>query len=324
MTMECKRLPRTEAVWQGQSVYRFKGMLADLEGALPRFARVRLTHEDALNEYLDLVLREPTDDDDRRVPVATVSRRYALIQHQDAVAWVRKAFEEQEWDPSTIGITAWMSEYGERFRAEIALPVEAEAVNVGDMLRAEVRLWNSVDRSRAFEVAIGWMRLICTNGLAVWSGDRLRKIHHVDWMSRESPMDFLLERLPKSRDQVAELRRWAEVKITMDRLVGWVDGDVSGKWGKTRAARVLHISRTGSDCAVGRHAEARKPSELEVTGLAKVPGAPAKTDNVYDLYQTLLWLAGQEKSLEQRESMTAETLPLIAPLLPQSMRGAAA
>jgi hypothetical protein len=59
-------------------------------------------------------------------------------------------------------------------RAEIALPVDPVEAIPGDMIGAQICIWNSVDRSRAFEIGIRWARLICTNGLAIWHEDRLR------------------------------------------------------------------------------------------------------------------------------------------------------
>ena len=318
--MTIQRLDEKETVWNSQPVYQFTGSLADLTDALPMFRRTRFAHEGALNEYLDLILREPHGDDDRLVPVATVSRRYALVQHRDIVDWVRAAFEQQKWDPAMVTASARFSEYGERMFVRIELPGATEEVRVGDKLAAEVRIWNSVDRSRALEVAIGWLRLVCLNGLKVWSGDRLRKIHHIDWMSRESPVDFLRERLPKSREQVDRLRRWASCPIAETKLVEWVDGPVTEAWGKGRAARVLHISRTGRDCSVGRFVAGRRASELEVSLGRAVPGAPSKTVNVYDLYQTLLWMAGHERAMEEREAKTEQALDLIRPLLSPNLR----
>jgi hypothetical protein len=181
----------TETKWHGQFILTSEGALSALEGSLPTFSRRPLTHGPALNEYLDLILRDPVPGDEREVPVATVSKRYALIQHRDAVRWVVLAFEQMKWDPAKLQMQALISDYGERMRTIVKIP--AEVVDPGDSfeLHAEVLLWNSVDRSRAFELAIRWKRLVCKNGLTISNEDRLRKIHNVDWMRRESPIEFL-------------------------------------------------------------------------------------------------------------------------------------
>jgi hypothetical protein len=315
-----ERLDVKKAAWNGQAIFEFIGTLADIDGVLPTFRRSRFTHEGALNEYLDLILREPHGDDDRLVPVATVSRRYALIQHRDVVGWMTTAFKEDGWDPEKVEVLLRLSEYGERMFVGIEMPGVEEAVRPGDRVRAEVRVWNSVDRSQAFEVTIGWRRLICSNGLTAWEGDRMRKIHHVDWMSSASPVDFIRERLPKSRERVGQLRNWTTCPITDRDLVTWIDGPLTEKWGKGRAARVLHISRTGRDCSVGRFVAKATSSQLAVHAGDPVPGAPTSTTNIYDLYQTLLWIAGRERAIEERETKTEEALDLVRPLLPEALQ----
>lgn len=318
--MHRERLPTKTAQWYGQPVHRVSGSLAEIDGGLPTFSRQPLVHEHALNEYLDLILREPEPEDDRRVPVSTVSRSYALIQHTDAVAWLRAAFDEQGWAADKVGVTVWLSEYGERMRAELVLPVAPIEIAPGDALQAEVCVWNSVDRSRAFEVAIRWQRLVCRNGLAVWEEDRLRVIHLPEWLRRASPVEFLRERLPKSTKRTATLQRWLDAPVSARRLVQWIDESVAARWGKGRAARVLHIARTGHDCAVGRAAKDTPSSKLETVSGGRVPGAPEHSGNVYDLYQALLWVSGAERSVEQREAMANAALPLIQELLPQHLR----
>ena len=322
MTVQRTILPPADVQWLGQSVYCVTGPLGELSKALPAFSREKFTYANAINEYLDLIIREPEPDDERRVPVATVSKRYALIQHTLAVGWLCDAFKEQKWDVATVEGTVWLSEYGERMRIRVALPIKPIAVAVNDTISAEVVLWNSVDKSRSFELAIRWMRLICTNGLTIPVEDRLRKVHNVDWMSRVSPVEFLAERLPISEQQVtASVRRFMICRPTRDGMKAWVDVKISGQWGKTRAARVLHILNTGHDCAVGRAAEAKAASQLEVTPGERVPGAPDRAVTAYDAYQALLWLAGKERSVERQESMADEASPLVILLLPEDQPG---
>jgi len=194
-----------EMQWLGQSVLRLEGPLEEIRGSMPSFSRAHLTYENALNEYLDLIVRNPVPDDERSVPVATVSKRYALIQHREAIGWLSEGFARQDWDPAAIRATAWISDYGERMRTEITLPIDPLELRRGEKLGAHILLWNSVDKTRAFEIAIQWYRLICENGLTIWEEDRLRKVHHVNWMSATSPSNFLAERLPKSVEKTRRL-----------------------------------------------------------------------------------------------------------------------
>src|SRR5262249_38146538 len=120
--MSLQELDPAETRWLGQRVLRMDVPLLDLQKLLPTFSREYFTHEHALNEYLDLIVRNSTPDDDRSVPVGVVSKRYALIQHQDAVGWIAAAFEEANWSPSIAPAQALMSDYGERLRVAVTLP----------------------------------------------------------------------------------------------------------------------------------------------------------------------------------------------------------
>jgi Domain of unknown function (DUF932) len=319
--MQRKRLPKTKTQWYGQPVYELQGSLAAIEKGLPQFSRERLAYQGSVNDYLDLVLRDPEPEDARRVPVSTVSQQYVLIQHTAAINWLRDAFKTLEWNPEDIKVTAWLSEYGERMRAEVVLPVDPVQAVPGDKIGAQVCIWNSVDRSRAFEIAIRWLRLICINGLAVWHEDRLRIVHLPEWMGRRrSPVEFLKTRLPKSRLMTASLQRWLEVRFEEDKLAEWASRDVAKRWGKQRAERVLHILRTGCDYLEIRARNGRRPSTPDLEDMIIVPGAPDRSENAYDIYQALLWVAGTEKSVEQRESRATSALHLVNGLVPEPLR----
>jgi hypothetical protein len=247
--MNRQQLEPSELRWVGQRVLRLDAPLGELEALLPTFSQKPLTHGHALNEYLDMIVRNPIPTDDREVPIATVSKRYALIQHQDAVRCIVLAFESKNWMASKRHAEAWMSDYGERLRVAVSLPGETVDPGDGYPLRAEVLLWNSVDRSRAFEIAIRWKRLICKNGLTIFDEDRLRKIHNIDWMAAASPVQFLTDCLPASRNRVLDLVRWLDVPLEMAKLIHWADNEVTARWGISRSARLIHILRTGHDCS---------------------------------------------------------------------------
>jgi len=309
----------TESKWHGQLVLSFDGALSELEGALPTFSRKKLTYGPALNEYLDLILREPVPGDEREVPVATVSKRYALIQHREAVRWIVSAFEQMKWNPAKLPMQALISDYGERMRAAVQIPTDA--VDPGDSyeLYAEVLLWNSVDRSRAFELAIRWKRLVCKNGLTISNEDRMRKIHNVDWMASESPSDFLTDRLPASRNRMVEIGQWLNVHLEENRLIEWANHDVTKQWGIIRAARLVHVHRTGRDCAVGKPREGKRASQVEVVPGIAVPGARAPVGNAYHAYQALLWITNAEHSIDMQEELLGDVIGLMRPLLPSNV-----
>ena len=243
--MSWQKLDLAETRWLGQGVLSLEAPLSDLQNLLPTFSRERFTYRHVLNEYLDLIVRNPTPDDDRGVPISTVSKRYALIQHQDAVHCIVAAFESANWKSSLAPAQVWMSDYGERLRVAVPLPVDEVDPGDGYLLQAEVLVWNSVDRSRAFEIAIRWKRIICKNGLAIFDEDRLKKIHNIDWMSAESPVRFIADRLPKSRDRILSLGRWLEMPLGIGQAIQWADKKVAGRWGTQQGSTIDTHSQDG-------------------------------------------------------------------------------
>lgn len=309
-----------ERRWLGQSVWHFQGNLAGLEDILPTFSRREFTHEHALNEYLDLILRDPVPGDQRTVPIATVSKRYFLIQHRAAVRAVLDSALEMDWEPSEARVQGWMSDYGERLRVEVRLPLEPEIL-AGDRYDVELMLWNSVDRSRAFEIAIRWRRLVCLNGLFIPESERLRKVHQVDWVSREPVTEFLRECLPQSRQRLRRLESALKsISTDSNEWPEWIDGLASSSWGKLRAVRLLNILRFGRDCAAGR-LSAEPASRIRVSSTEDVPGSPRSAKNLYDVYQAMLWLIGRTPSVEQEEELLAAVPHLLSKLNAESAIG---
>lgn len=312
-------ISQEERRWLGQSVWHFQGNLAGLEDLLPTFSRREFTHEHALNEYLDLILRDPVPGDQRTVPVATVSKRYFLIQHRAAVRALLDSAREMDWEPSEARVQGWMSDYGERLRVEVRLPLEPEIL-AGDRYDVELMLWNSVDRSRAFEIAIRWRRLVCLNGLYIPESERLRKVHHVDWVSREPVTEFLRECLPESRQRLRRQEAvWKSIATSSDEWAQWIDELSSSRWGKLRAVRLLNILRLGRDCAVGR-LSTEPASRVRVSSTEEVPGSAHPAKNLFDVYQAMLWLIGRTPSVEQEEELLAELPHLLSKLNAESAK----
>jgi len=71
---------------------RYEGRLADIRGHIPEFNRhsfgLLQKGETAtrLNERLDVIIRQPVDDDDDFVPVGIVSKGYVLVPHRHVAA----------------------------------------------------------------------------------------------------------------------------------------------------------------------------------------------------------------------------------------------
>jgi len=189
-----------EKSWFGQKVDVHNPHFDNIVEYVPEFRREPFKYGHDINEYLDLIIRQPFRDDHRTIPVATVSPRYALIQHKEVINWLREGLKIANLDKEDIQIELIISEYGERFKIRVNIPELNFDPGDGFEIEQLVEARNSVDKSCALEFTITRRRLVCLNGMWVSDGkDRLRKIHNIDWMNRRNISEFLKERISKSK-----------------------------------------------------------------------------------------------------------------------------
>jgi hypothetical protein len=309
--------------WNGHKVRGTKVPLKDMVDGFPIFTRSPFGEGVNVNAYFDVITREPFGSDGRRIPVATVSKRYALLQHNTLIKQVVGALDDADIEVSSEDEAhVFVSEFGERM--ECSVMFSNFKFDPGDDCPLVLRLFmrNSVDGSCAFELSTRWYRQICSNGLAVLTNhDKMRAIHHLDRISMFDLRNFLQNRVPESVKQVQLFKDWRESKVRASELRKWVREHVRASWGLHAAARVFHILCTGFDGRIG-NASVKKPvepDELFVSDDVQVPGACAPADNVYHAYQALTWIADHRPNLEEREQWGVTALEL-ARSLNQSLR----
>src|SRR3954451_3419181 len=86
------------------------GSLGDVAQRLPTFERAR-----SVNERVDWIMRMPLPGEalEQRIPVATVSSDYVLLQHLDVVAAVTDALERARIPPGDVEAELCTTEFGE-------------------------------------------------------------------------------------------------------------------------------------------------------------------------------------------------------------------
>jgi hypothetical protein len=194
-----------ELSWHGQKVLTSEALhLENISTLLPKFRREAF----GPNDYLDMIVRQPDQNELRSIPIAAVSKRYALIQHTELVQWVRAGLQGVGVEPATIPAFLWMSEYGERLRIRFSVPQQSFDPGDGFCVVLTAECFNSVDKSCALEMRMLWLRLVCTNGMVTENSSRLRKIHDLVWMSRKDPAEFLKERLAAAPGSFGLLQKW--------------------------------------------------------------------------------------------------------------------
>lgn len=307
-------LSRIESLkWNGSPVVAAKVPINKVHMLLPNFSRQPFVHDGNANENLETIVREPIGEDRRAVPVAVVSKRYALIQHRELVVQVVDALTGLDIEiDAEAEADVLLSEYSERFQCSVLF--KHLSVDPGDGHPISIRLFlqNSVDGSCAFEISLRWFRQICSNGMTVLARqDRHRVIHHLDRASAVGLRAFLERRLPASIREASALSEWCRTPVSGTELRRWINDSVCKAWGPHAAARALHICSSGYDGRVGVGRAGKKAAEeLFVSSDTKVPGAAAPATSVYQVFQALTWIASRRQTIEDREAWSTDALRL--------------
>jgi hypothetical protein len=82
-------------------------------------------------------------------------------------------------------------------------------------------------------------------------------------------------------------------------LAPWADVEVRALWGVKAAVRVLAIATDGWDVEPVGDIRSRRPSEIEVKRITKVPGTNGPAANLFDVSQVLSWIAGQRGEISE-------------------------
>lgn len=304
-----------ERGWLGQAVIHGTHSLNKVPEYLPVFERRPFGENANTNQYLNLIVRLPLGEDQRVIPVATVSTRYALIQHHEVFNWLAEGLHAVQLYADDLQAEIMLSEYSERMKLSVHVP-ELD-FDPGDHfpIRMLVEARNSVDRSCAFDIRLSWRRLICSNGAWQQEKDRLRKVHHLDWMNRQSVSEFLKQRVEEASGLQDQFDQWLHHSLTQAQIEKWADGIVAEVWGPHLAARVCHIMRSGYDGRVGRAKPKTPPHDYVVSSDVAVSGIHAPVNNLYHLSQVLSWLAGQRDKVEDVEAHLSDIPHLLKPLI---------
>ena len=292
--------------WNGIPVQSWDGTYEQTQRHIPSFERRPFSLENqpsgnAMNRYRDVIVRRPLEDGGYAVPVGVVSKSYALIQHRDIASEARKAIQSLGVDCDSLGCSLTLSTYGERMALFLTLP-EAYQFEPGDGHPMTLRLccYNSVDGTSGLLAHVGWYRFVCSNGLVVGvTSSRYQAIH--DRKLNIEEVSLALEAgLANATLEKQVFRRWIKVPVTEERLVAWVNGPLTRKWGLKAAARAFHIAQFGSDVEFSDPFERARASQRSVKLLGQVPGAVAPARNAYAVCQALSWLAKERNDVQEQ------------------------
>lgn len=312
-------LNRSETLkWHSREVLEGSGQISELREEIPYFRRSPFRIEDGgVNKNLDLIVREPlkksqgyllpSSDDEVQIPVATVSKRYELVQHHNLLEVLETALKNIDFDPESLKAELILTEYGERMRVSFTLPNYDFDPGDGYPIVLKVNAFNSVDRTTALSINLSWYRLVCSNGMMFGTRSaRFRRIH----LQSRKPEDikkFLKKQLPLAAEVQNLYKQWykeqvfIEAKPSAVQIEHWIDQTVGKKWGVHTAARAYHIAKTGYDGEItDRFTKDVKPHEHQVQSTNRVPGSFAPVRNAYDISQVLSWIASRRVTIEDQ------------------------
>lgn len=248
--------------------------------------------------------------------MAAVSPQYELIQHREVVEWLAEGLKAIGHDPDSLTGRLTLSQYGERMHLRLGLP--QFDFDPGDRmpLSLMIHALNSVDKSTALEVSLGWWRQVCSNGMRVRvKGSTTRRIHLVGRVGASQVAEALKAQLAVVPAEHKRYRRWLDRAVTMERVERWADEKVAKVWGPHAAARLCHIARTGWDGRIENPFETATPHKRQVASERQVPGAFAPVKNAFHVSQVLSWLASHRGTLEGQFERTPQVHRLMSSLL---------
>lgn len=308
--------PPTKITWMGMRANVFDGPLSSLVEELPQFSRVPFLMDRYENPRTDLIARLPLHRNEPVVPLAMVSKGYALIQHHEVVWALGEALETFEIQARGLSGRLTLSEFGERMYLRLVLPEWTFAIaEPRDVMAMQVHCLNSVDRSMSLQIRLGWYRFICSNGMFFGEEAASLRRTHTTGLNVEDIAAVLREQLEHYDDERQTLERWHRLPVSLEQVHLWVDGPVNKRWGVYAAARVWHMATTGYDGTVQRVQERIKPSAYQVSSDVRVPGMPEATKNVFDASQILSWLATHHDNVQGQLERTGDVRTLIEDLI---------
>ena len=301
--------------WQGQEVYKISGNLEEVLAVLPEFETENFGIGENINPNLLKVIRKETKSDPRRIPVAVVSKRYALIQHKEIVRNLQEAIFKAGFNVVDLNASLYLSQFGERMFLTVSIPGFDFHPGDGHTIGFQMECQNSVDKSCSLKIRTNWLRLECTNGLVVRKEDVLKKVHNVDFISSRKINDYLSKKLAEAPGEATIIRKWEKIPVNTSDFRNWIEKSIRKSWGVNRAARVYFIATTGYDGELGDGRHKEKIHNRVFNYEEYVPGSTKPLQNLFQVNQALSWVASRERNLEDRLEKLEEIPGLMQKLI---------
>ena len=138
---------------------------------------------------------------------------------------------------------------------------------------------------------------------------------HLNNLSIDDIRSVLDSSLSNIEEEKGQFTAWKARSIKLDDIVGWINNDVRQTWGFKAAARAYNIARSGYDVRIAGPYKNAKPTTIPIKRAERVPGAPEKSSNAYDVSQILAWLAKERNDLQEQQDRREQIPDLMNKLI---------
>lgn len=303
--------------WRARDVSYWAGKWDRLANLVPKFRLepFKVHPEAPANPYLSAVVRVPLTVTEHPIPVATVSQTYRLAQHHEIVERCFAGLSQVGLNPTKLKCEVGLTQLGEWMNFRAYFPEEYNFIpKDGNTLGLRLECFNSVDGSSRLVILLGWLRFVCSNGLVIGETKAELKDVHDQHLNLDVIPQIIAEGLGKVNADLERLKKWESTAVSADTLKAWANTIVSNTWGKKAACRAYHICLTGHDVEIVDPFAKGEATEKPVAVAEVVPGAANPAQTLYDVSQTLSWLATNRNNTEERVDWQAAIPEMIANL----------
>lgn len=326
-----------ENLWLGREFEENEGPISELRLKIPTFTSSPFRIGAGVNEYLNLIAREPlgevgvgdevNPENSIRIPVAAVSNsNYKLVQHYEVLDNVLNALrgvsesrrtnavpeestlmllgglfgtrKKETTDLESLRANLRLSKYGERMWMSFLVPDYKFDTGYGHSVTLRVECLNSVDRSIAVRI-----RLFLSRKDFEFNTFVARLIRNHDPSLEDGEIEeFLKEELSQ-----LSTKKCFNTSVSDDKVDNWIQTTVAEKWGKNATARAYQLIKE----LEGKAAENRKSTDELGSRFSNEPGEK----NAFLLRHVLSLIAQERKTLVVQEVRLGQISKMMDELL---------
>jgi hypothetical protein len=198
---------------------RLKRAELDWETAVEKMPLNQFYNEDFSKQYPSKCVIVSKDEQRRLFGV--VSPSYCLVPHTQAISMLTSRLEDKFGEFPAGNLNILSLDYGASIKADFSLKGLVDPITVGngegDINHLNLSLFNSYDGRFPLKVTLGAFRLVCSNGMTIfttWSTISARHFHSATRMEVfDSRLDVLLKNGLKLREVWEE---WNNIQIGFD------------------------------------------------------------------------------------------------------------